>query len=109
MRLVLCLMVGTIPAAVSAATVAAEETQRSSREIIKDLKANDLSRDTGLGGMHEMTRLEARRIASQVGIVEFDTIIRRGDHIVVDGVDGNGEALSVQINRNSGQVLNIRR
>ena len=87
----------------------AQELERSDRELLRDMKTDGLSSAIGLGGEHELTRLEARRIARKAGVVDFDATTRRGSHVVVDGVDGNGDAITVLIDRRSGRIADIQR
>ncbi|MFK5598230.1 hypothetical protein ACFZ8E_14700 [Methylobacterium sp. HMF5984] len=90
-------------------SAAAQDIQRSNKEIMLDMKTDDYSNDIGLEGEHELTRLEARRIARQAGVIDIDMVKRHGIHVVVDGTDENGDDITVLIDRRSGRVAQIKK
>ncbi len=57
----------------------------------------------------ELTRGEATRIARREGLVDVDTVDRRGPRLIVRGSDRRGDDITVVVDSRSGDVLDVRR
>lgn len=66
-------------------------------------------RDRGPRGDVDLSRGEAVRIARRQGLVDVDSVDRRGPRIIVNGSDRRENDITVVIDSRSGDVIDVRR